>query len=133
MLDAIYTGTHTTMSKLILKLRNVPEDETAEILTLLDQHQVLYTVTEASSWGISPAAIWLTDETDAPRVRKLLDDYGQERAQRSRTAWLQAVARGEAETWIDRFKRRPFVLSLYWLGIAAMIALMLLPFFWLSA
>lgn len=44
------------MAKLLLNLRNVGDDEYADVCTLLDQHGIAWYRTEPSPWGISMVA-----------------------------------------------------------------------------
>ena len=63
------------MSRILFKLRGVPEDEIKEVIALLDENRVDYYETDAGNWGISMPALWLKDENDYPKARELLDNY----------------------------------------------------------
>lgn len=67
------------MARLLLNLRNVPEDEHLEVRELLDEHGIAYYETEPSRWMISFGAIWLQDEDRADEALALLEDYQQQR------------------------------------------------------
>ena len=41
------------MSKLLFRLRNVPDDEADEVRELLTQHSIEFYETGAGNWGIS--------------------------------------------------------------------------------
>ncbi len=49
------------MSKLLMNLRHVPEDEADEVRALLDEHAIAYYETKPSRWGISSGGIWIAD------------------------------------------------------------------------
>lgn len=51
------------MSKLLFKLRGVPDDEADEIRALLAEKQIEYYETSAGNWGISLPALWLQDDS----------------------------------------------------------------------
>lgn len=119
------------MSKLLLNLRNVPEDEANDVGGLLDDHNIAWYVTRPSPWGISAGGIWLRDDADHARAKTLLASYQDQRGLRMRAERQAALDDGSAETFSSQLKRRPmFVIS----GLLAMVvaaALVLLPFFML--
>lgn len=108
------------MSRLLLNLRNVPDDEVLEIRALLDEHGLAYFETEPSRWGISMGGIWLHDESDYETARRLLDGYQQSRKERMQAAHREARASGRAETLWRRLRRRPVEMLVY-LAVAALI------------
>lgn len=111
------------MSKLLLNLRNVPDDEAAEVRELLKRHDIAYYETQPSPWGISAGGIWLQDKTDYPRTKPLLDAYQAERATRAKAEQAAALREGRAETFTGQLKQKP----LYVLGLlAAVVAILLL-------
>ena len=60
------------MAKLLLNLRNVGDDEYADVCTLLDQHGIAWYRTEPSPWGISNGGLWLREDADHPRAKALM-------------------------------------------------------------
>ncbi|WP_440995121.1 DUF6164 family protein [Arhodomonas sp. SL1] len=108
------------MSRLLLNLRNVPDDEILEVRNLLEEHRIDYFETEPSRWGISMGAIWLTDADDYPRARALLDDYQAQRRERMRAEYRERRRRGEAEGLWQRLRRRPLEMLVY-LGVIALV------------
>lgn len=107
------------MSKIFFNLRNVPDDEAADVRALLDQHGIRYYETQPSPWGISAGGIWLSDESQRQRARGLLDEYQQQRRARALADREAAVRDGSAETFARALLARP----LYVLGLLAAIAL----------
>lgn len=97
----------TGLAKLLFRLRNVPDDEADEVRELLTQHQLSFYETTAGNWGISMPAIWLNKDTDYESARLLLDQYQHNRAQRMRSEYESARARGEAETQLQVLLREP--------------------------
>lgn len=114
----------TTMSKLLFRLRNVPEDEAEEVRTLLEENGLDYYETTAGPWGISAAAIWLTDDSQYEQARRLLDNYQKERTARQRALFERSSRR----TLLDSFKEHPLRVVVYLIVIAGILYLSLMPF-----
>jgi non-ribosomal peptide synthetase component F len=74
----------TAMAKLLFNLRNVPDDEAAEVRALLDEQQLDWYETQPGAFGISAAGLWLREEAQWPRARQALDAYQAQRQQRAR-------------------------------------------------
>jgi hypothetical protein len=91
----------------LMKLRLVPEDELAEILDLLDAHEVDYYETTAGNWGISMPALWLRDESRLEEVRALLDDYAARRQHLIREQYRQQRETGKARTKLSMLRENP--------------------------
>ena len=47
------------MSKLLFKMRHVPEDEGREVRELLTSNKIEFFETFAGNWGVSMPALWL--------------------------------------------------------------------------
>jgi len=109
------------MAKLLFRLRNVPDDEAAEVRDLLTSHDIAFYETNAGNWGISMPGLWLHDEADYPRARAILDNYQQERAIRMREQYLADRAEGRADTMIDVLRREPAKVIGYLVLAAAVI------------
>ena len=58
------------MPSLLFKLKDVPDDEAEEVRQLLAAEDIEFYETEAGSFGLSFAAIWITDDTQAVRVTR---------------------------------------------------------------
>lgn len=109
------------MSRILIKLRDVPEDEIKEILELLQTHRIEYYETDAGNWGISMPALWVQDEQDYPQARELLDDYQSERQQRMREEWNNQRADGTQPTFLQTLTQRPLIT----LGLLAFCAVLM--------
>jgi hypothetical protein len=117
-----------TMSKLLLNLRHVGDDEYHDVCTLLDQHRIAWYRTEPSPWGISNGGLWIREDDDHPRARELMGAYQAQRSVRMRAEREQALRDGSAETFGSLLRRRPGFVVLVLLGMLVAAALVLLPF-----
>jgi hypothetical protein len=117
------------MSKLLMNLRRVPEDELEEVRALLGAHDIDFYETEPSIWGISGGGLWLRDDTQDTLAETVLAEYQQQRAQRMRAAFEQARAQGRAPSLWDHPVRTVAML------LAGLVVLLisLLPFLTLGA
>lgn len=117
------------MPTLLLNLRHVPDDEAEEVRALLEQHRIEFYETPPNRWGISMGGIWVNDDDQAARARRLLDDYQDERARRARADYEARRRAGTAETIVDRFRRHPLRSVLFTAIVAAMLYFLIRPFF----
>lgn len=108
------------MAILLMNLRNVPEDEAAEVRALLEEHGIDFYETRPDRWGLSAGGIWLRAEGQAPRARALLDGYQQQRLERARADYQARRLRGETDTLYARLMREPLRALLY-LGLVALV------------
>lgn len=115
------------MARLLMNLRNVPDDESAEVRALLHEHHIDFYETTPSKWGLSSACLWLRDERQYEIVKALLNEYQQERTRRARAELAERHARGDADTWIKAFMRNPLRFAIYVVAIVVMFYLALLP------
>ncbi len=113
----------------LFNLRNVPDDEIEEVRALLEENEVDFYETPAGNWGISNPAFWLRDESDLARARGLIDAYQQERFTRAREEYERRKAAGEARTFADVLRERPWQVVLYAAFIGFLLYVSLRPFF----
>ena len=97
------------MSALLFRLRNVPDDEADDIRALLEKQHVDYYETTAGNWGISMPGIWVEDDTDLERARKLIDVYQQQRHRNLRAEYTQRQAQGLEPSLLEGLARRPLL------------------------
>lgn len=116
------------MGHLLLNLRNVPEDEYEEVKALLEAHDLPYYETQPSRWMVSFGGIWLDDPARIEEAERLLAEYQSERRRQARAAHEEALARGEAETPGQRYRRNPAAFIGALIGIAVVLYLALIPF-----
>ena len=117
------------MSKLLFKLRNVPDDEAEEVRVLLSEHQIDFYETTAGNWGISMPALWVREESQYEQARELLDTYQVEHSVRVRTEYDRLKREGKHKTIIDSFRENPFTFIAY---LFVVYALLYLPFKFIS-
>jgi hypothetical protein len=115
------------MSRLLLNLRNVPEDEAADVRALLEAKRIPCYETPPGFWGISSGGIWVTDDADFTQARRALDEYEQQRSDRVRAEYAAARRKGTAETFIGILRSDPLRVALALLGILVALALVALP------
>ena len=65
------------MSKLLMNLRNVPDDEADEVRAMLDAQQIAFYETRPSIRGISAGGIWVTEDAVFASAGRAMDDYQQ--------------------------------------------------------
>lgn len=115
------------MSKLLLNLRNVPDDEAGDVRAMLDSKRIAYYETPPSFWGISAGGIWVTEDADFAEAKRAFDDYEQQRSARVRAEYAAARREGTAETFIGILRSDPLRVALALLGILLALALVALP------
>lgn len=117
------------MSRLLLNLRHVPDDEADDVRTLLDEAGIEWYETPIGRWGIGLGGIWIRDREELPRARELLRDYDRERFERARADHAERARRGELETMVHRLIQDPVGVCLRLGAVAFILFLMLYPFF----
>ena len=115
------------MAKLLLNLRNVPEDEADDVRAFLDAARIEHYETRPGPLGISAGGIWVREDPDVPRAKQLMADYQRERALRVRAEREQARREGTAETFADIARAQPLRVVLTILAIMLLVGLMALP------
>lgn len=120
------------MSKLLLNLRNVPDDEADEVRTLLREEGIEFYETQAGRWRLSLAGIWVKQDADYPRAKLCFDAYQRERTERVRAEHAAARARGEMPTVLDNLRENPTGVLLAVAVIIGLLALMLWPWWRLA-
>ena len=117
------------MSKLLMNLRNVPDDELADVRAMLDEHRIAYYETKPSRWGISFGGVWVAEASDFAEAKRLMAVYQAGRQQRARDEYDAARRAGTAETFWTVLRQDPARVALTVLGILFMLALLALPVF----
>ncbi|MCU7958507.1 MAG: hypothetical protein KZQ58_00605 [gamma proteobacterium symbiont of Bathyaustriella thionipta] len=112
----------------LFNLRNVPDDEVAEISQLLQAHDIDYYQTPAGNWGISSPALWLRQEAQKEKAEALLTQYQQQRQQQHRQMYEQRLQSGEQAGFIKTTLQNPFKLLLYLAVSVLILYLTLWPF-----
>ena len=115
------------MSKLLLNLRMVLDDEVEDVRAMLGEHRIEYYETQPSRWGISHGGIWVTHDADIVEAKRLMAAYQLERQSRVRAEHEAARRDGTAETFRDVFKAEPGRVLMILLAIACLLGLVALP------
>ncbi|MEP6880839.1 MAG: DUF6164 family protein [Dokdonella sp.] len=116
------------MAVLLLNLRDVPDDEAAEIREMLDQDRIAFYETEPNRWGISAGAIWIKEDSQAERAKDLMAGYQAGRKSRAQAEYETARHEGNLETFWSQMRSQPLKLVMILFGVAIFVALSLWPF-----
>lgn len=115
------------MPKLLLNLRNVPDDEADDVRALLDANAIAHYDTKPSMWGISAGGIWVADDAAFAAAKRAMADYQRQRGARAREEYAAAKRAGTAETFISVLRAEPGRVGLIVLAILFLLGLMALP------
>ena len=115
------------MSKLLLNLRDVPDDEADDVRRFLDSCGIGYYEIRPSLWGISGGSIWIRDDGDIAEAKRLMAEYQREREKRARAERAEAARNGTAETFVDVLRTQPLRVALTVIAIALLLGLTALP------
>jgi len=116
------------MSKILFRLRQVPDEEASEVRDLLDQHAIDWYETSAGKFLISFPAIWLRDESQEARARALIEEYQQQRSARVRAEYAELEARGEQQTLLRKMVTNPGPVLLALLAVSFILYISIKPF-----
>jgi hypothetical protein len=117
------------MSKLLLNLRYVPDDESDDVRAILDAHGIAFYETSPSVWGISTGGIWVKEDLAFGEAKQLMDDYQRQRGVRARGEYAAARRKGTAETFGMVLRAEPGRVALLVLAVLFVLGLMSLPAF----
>lgn len=115
------------MAKLLLNLRHVPDDEADDVRGFLEENRIEYYLTPPSVFGISAGGIWLRNDADQPKAKRLMAEYQRARQARVRAEVMQAKAEGTAQTFADVVREQPLQVALRLLAIVFLLSLLALP------
>jgi hypothetical protein len=118
---------HAGMPKLLLNLRDVPDDEADDVRGFLESAGIEYYETPPSRWGISAGGIWIRDEGDVAHAQRLMAEYQHERQSRARAEHAEAQRSGTAETFLGVVRTQPLRVALALIAAALLLALMAAP------
>ena len=120
------------MSKLLMNLRHVPDDESDDVRAMLDTHRIGFYETRPSRWGISSGGIWISDAADFAQAKRLMDEYQAQRQSRARAEHEAAKREGRAETFWTVLREQPLRVLLTFVAILFLLGLVALPVVLLS-
>lgn len=115
------------MSKLLLNLRGVPDDEADDVRALLDANGIAFYETRPGPWNISVGGIWVKEDAAFAEAKRLMAGYQAQRGERARAEHAAAVRDGTAETFWSQLREEPARVLLAVLGILFALALVVLP------
>lgn len=116
------------MPKLLLNLRNVPDDEADEVRALLTEKKIAFYETEPSFWGVSGGGIWINNDEDVAAAKALMAEYQLRRRTRARAEYRAAQHAGTAATLWDSVRANPLRALVLVLGAVFFVAVLLAPF-----
>ncbi|MFK7863516.1 MAG: DUF6164 family protein [Pseudohongiellaceae bacterium] len=117
------------MSKLVFRMRDVPDDEAQDVRALLDANGIDYFETFGGNWGISMPALWVKNPSEFSKARDIIDEYQSARAQRIEQGDLKIDEGEDLKTLGDSFRKKPFQFISYWLLIAVVLFISIYYFF----
>lgn len=120
------------MPKLLLNLRNVPDDEADEVRALLAEQQIAFYETEPNFWGVSGGGIWITRDEDVAAAKELMAEYQLRRRTRARAEHRAAEHAGTATTLWASVRDNPLRALVVVLGVVFFVAVLLAPFVMLT-
>ncbi len=115
------------MSKLLLNLRHVLDDEIDDVRAMLQTAGIEFYETTPSRWGISYGGIWITHDRDVAEAKRLMAQYQLERQARVRAENEAAHRDGSAETFANVVRARPLQVLLTVAAIVLLLGLVALP------
>ena len=115
------------MSKLLLNLRHVLDEEAEDVRAMLQAHRIEFYETQPSRWGISYGGIWISDDGDVAEAKRLMADYQAQRQARVRAEHAAARRDGSAETFATVLREQPGRVLLTALAIVVLLGLVALP------
>jgi hypothetical protein len=115
------------MSRLLLNLRNVPDDEADDVRAMLDAHGIAFYETRPGMWGVSGGAIFVAEDAAIAEAKRLMADYQQQRQARARAEYDAARRAGTAETFWTVLRAEPVRVALTVLAITLLLGLVALP------
>ena len=63
------------MAERIFQIGGVPDQEVDDVRHLLHENKIAFYETPKGNFGLSMAAIWVTNDRDAARARELINQY----------------------------------------------------------
>ena len=117
------------MSKLLLNLRNVPDDEADDVRAMLDAHRIASYETPPSGWGLFAGGIFVKENADIVEAKRLMAEYQAQRSARVRAEYAEARRDGTAETFRSVLREQPLRVALTILAILCLLGLVALPVF----
>ena len=109
-------------------LKNVPDDESNEIRSILTAHDIDYYETNSGTFGIGMAGIWLHDESKFDTAKGLLDEYSEKRLAQAQLELRHAIENNVNETFFKKLLREPFKILLFMVAVGAVLYISVVAF-----
>lgn len=116
------------MSKLLLNLRNVPDDEADEIRALLEQERIGFYETQPSFWGVSGGGIWIRHREDLKKAERVMEEYQRQRQTKAHSEYEAARQEGRVKSAWASVSEKPLLAIGVLIGIAFLVFVLVLPF-----
>ena len=116
------------MAKLLLNLRDVPDDEADDVRALLEENGIAFYETRPSLWGVSAGGIWVKTPEQAQAAAPILASYQQTRGEAARAQRALELSEGRARSTWQGIREKPLQAVAAVLGIVLMLAVATLPF-----
>ena len=120
------------MSKLLLNLRYVSDDEADDVRAFLDTNRIAFYETVPNFWGLSGGGIWIDDDGQVAEAKRLMAEYQAARVTRVRAEYAAARRDGTAETVWTVLRAQPVKVLVILAAIAFLLYLTALPVLLLS-
>ncbi len=117
------------MPHLLFNLQHVSDDEADEVRELLEHHNINFYETHAGRWRIGLAGIWLPNAEQKDEALSLLSEYQRQRLIKAQDERQRLQEQGLLMSFMENLQRNPLKVFVAMLGILAVLALSLLPFF----
>lgn len=116
---------------LLLSFRYAPEDEIEQVRALLETNHIEFYEVPPSFMGFNAGGIWLRHREQQAAAKAVLAEYQQQRALEARQHWEEQKHLGTHTTQWQMIKAHPFRFGLTAVGIALLLGLMTIPFWYL--
>lgn len=117
------------MSKIVFRLKDVPEEEADAVRELLTRKDIEFFETDAGRWGISIGAIWVKDDDDFGIARELIEEFQAEYRKGVQKQFEQDKKEGRVASFWQLLGQYPLQVMAYVILIIIVLAFTLLPMF----
>lgn len=115
------------MSKIVFRLKDVPEEEADGVRELLTDKDIEYFETDAGRWGISIGALWVKDNDDFDVARELIEEFQLQYRKDVQHQFEKDKQEGKVFGFWQRFSQYPLQVLAYLILILIVLAFTLLP------
>ena len=116
------------MSKLVFKLRDVPEDEAQDVRDLLSENNIEFYETHAGNWGIAMAGIWIKEDESHAHALELINEYELARSEKFHQEHIEMESEGMSPTLLSNFLDSPLRFIVYIFCIFVVLYISVVPF-----